>query len=94
MSLIRSFSAFDDDVELAINNHLSWSEINSRVASFSDTASQSMFGMMGCGSIFQENNGIVKKYSEPEELLNDRFIPIRKASSLKMSCENPESENN
>jgi hypothetical protein len=49
---------------------------------------------MGYGKIFQENNGIVKKYSDPEELLNDRFIPMRKASSLTMNCENPETENN
>lgn len=70
-------------------NELSFADTSSR------TSNSSAFDILGCKNMFPfEETNIVKKFSQEEELLNDRFIPMRKASSLNMNCENEMDENN
>ena len=99
MSLIRRLSCEPEAPEHKLHHRFSWNDSNHVTSTFSNdltnisnrTASdQSIFGLMGYANVFSEHNDLVKKYSEQEELLNDRFIPMRKASSLNMACEDPE----
>ena len=103
MSLIRRLSYEPEAPEHKLHHKFSWNDSSHGTSSFSNDltnisnrtpSGQSIFGLMGYGDVFSEHNDVVKKYSEQEELLNDRFIPMRKASSLKIACEDPEAENN
>ena len=63
MSLIKRFSTQQKDIELNIKHQFSWDETNQRQGLLSDTSDNSMFSLMGYGNGFQDNNGLVKKYS-------------------------------
>ena len=101
MSLIRRLSCDPEHSSPALHHQHSARD-SSAVSPFGQAFSNlsnthcsdlSMLGIMGCSSLLEPRD-LVKKYSFPEELLNDRFIPIRKSSSLKMDCEDEEAENN